>query len=59
MYLIIASMFEADFYVAEVGMVPGAAYLFCHWVEEELSRLGWRRQGSKDTEELLRSGLRE
>jgi hypothetical protein len=59
MYLIIASMFEADFYVAEVGMVPGAAYLFCHWVEEELSRLGRRRQGSKDTEELLRSGLRE
>jgi hypothetical protein len=37
-------MFKADFYIAEVGMIPGAAYLFCHWVEEELSRLGQRRQ---------------
>lgn len=35
LYLIIASMFKANFYIAKVGMVPGAAYLFCHWVEED------------------------
>lgn len=37
-YLVITSMFDADFYVASVGMAPGTAHLFQHWVVEELSR---------------------
>jgi hypothetical protein len=37
-YLLVASMFDADFYIAKVGMLPGAARLFCHWVAEELGR---------------------
>jgi hypothetical protein len=37
-YLLIASMFDADFYITKVGMAPGAARLFCHWVAEELGR---------------------
>ena len=37
-YLLIALMFDTDFYITKVGMVPGAARLFCHWVAEELGR---------------------
>ena len=35
-YLIVASMFDANFYMADVGMVPGAARLFKHSVEKAL-----------------------
>jgi hypothetical protein len=38
-YLLVASMFDADFYITKVGMVPGAARLFCHWVAEELGKV--------------------
>ena len=37
-YLFVTSMFDVDFYITKVGMVPGAARLFCHWVAEELGR---------------------
>ena len=45
-YLFVASMFDADFYITSVGMVPGAAHLFCHWVAEErrkVSRSGQQK----------------
>jgi hypothetical protein len=35
-YLIVASMFDANFYMAEVGMVAGAARLFKYSVEKAL-----------------------
>jgi hypothetical protein len=35
-YLIVASMFDANFYMADIGMVPGAAHLFKHSVEKAL-----------------------
>jgi hypothetical protein len=35
-YLIVASMFDANFYMADVGMVPGAARLFKYSVEKAL-----------------------
>jgi hypothetical protein len=38
MYLLVASMFDADFYITKIGMVPGAARLFCRWVAEELRK---------------------
>ena len=37
-YLLVTSMFDAEFYITKVGMVPGAARLFCHWVAKELGR---------------------
>jgi hypothetical protein len=43
-HLFIASMFDANFYVASVGMVPGAAHLFCHWVVEELRKVSHSRR---------------
>jgi hypothetical protein len=44
-YLITASMFDVTFYITRVGMVVGAAYMFCAWVEKEMRvNLGGRGQ---------------
>jgi hypothetical protein len=45
-YLDIASMFEANFYNATVGMTLGAAHMFCHWIADELRRA--RSQSKSD-----------
>jgi hypothetical protein len=55
-YLVIASMFDADFYVASVGMAPGAAHLFQRWVVEELSREPCGRWRSRDGRENISEG---
>ncbi|KIM75599.1 hypothetical protein PILCRDRAFT_13514 [Piloderma croceum F 1598] len=46
-YLITASMFDVMFYITRVGMVVGAAHMFCAWVDMEMQqvKLGEREQG--------------
>jgi len=38
-YLVNASMFDVDFYIARIGMVEGAAHLFSQWVAQELKKV--------------------
>jgi len=54
-YLVIVSMFDTDFYISSVGMVPGAARLFCHWIAEELSRVARRNQSGHGRENISES----
>jgi hypothetical protein len=38
-YLITASLLDVAFYIERVGMVSGAAYMFCEWVAKEHRRV--------------------
>lgn len=52
-YIIAASMFDADFYASNVGMLPGAAQFFCHWVAGVARRVP--RAGDAKMGEILAS----
>lgn len=52
-YLDVASTFDANFYITSIGMVPDAAYLFCHWVAKELKRMSGGGRQSKNGEDVV------